>query len=84
MRGFETEHTIWRVVDSHWVNVSREFVLNKSVRNTDLYDGVLADYLWLIGFDIPETITYCLAENSDTHMKFRKYGGNIDIFVRPL
>lgn len=84
MKGFETEHTIWRIVDNHWVNVSREFVLNKNVRNTDLFSGVLADYLWMIGFDIPETIMYCIAENSDTYMKFRRYGGNIDIFIRPL
>ena len=84
MKGFLTEKTIWRIVDSHWINIERIFINAKHEESHELYSGVLADYLWLIGFDIPDCIQYCLAENDEYKLKFRKHGGLITIFINPL
>ena len=83
MSNFITEKTQWRIIDDHWTNVYRDFHQDKNVHSSTLYNGVLADYLWLVGFDIPDSINYCLAENSEYELKFRKLGGMITIFLRP-
>lgn len=83
MKGFVNEHTIWRVVDSHWVNIARTFKNLDGSANHTLLNGTLADYLWLIGLDIPEYITYCLAETDEYKLKFRHYGANINIYLSP-
>lgn len=84
MKNFICEKTEWRIVDGHWINVYRDFQINNIEHNSTLYDGCLADYLWLVGFDIPETINYCLAENSEYTLKFRKFGGKITVYLRPF
>lgn len=68
----EVEHTIWRVVDSHW----------RCINNTAI-DCCLADYLWYYGFNIPEAITYCLADNGRFTLKFRHDGGCISCYINP-
>lgn len=62
----------WREIDSIWRCINVQM------------DMTLADFLWLHGFDIPESITYCIAENDYYWLKFRHSGGLIDIFIKPL
>lgn len=82
-KGNFTEHTKWRVADSHWTCIYRSLVTNKEVTCTE-YCSNLVDYLWMLGFDIPESITYCLAQNDNYKLKYRVAGGLIDIFVSPI
>lgn len=77
-----TENTKWRVIDSHWRCVYRKYIQDNIEVEMDEYCQTLADYLWMIGFDIPESIKYCIAENDRYWLKFRHSGGVIDIFVK--
>lgn len=43
----------------------------------------LAEYLWLLGFDIPETITYCVANTTDVKITYRVLGGAIFVKAVP-
>lgn len=83
MKNFKQEVTKWRCVDSHWVNIEREFTASDGTINKTLLNGTLADYMFIIGMDIPDYINYCLAEVSDVSMKFRKFGGTITIYLQP-
>lgn len=65
-------HSLWRVIDDHWVCVT----------DSEIHE-CLADFLWNHGFDIPECITYCLAENERYKLKFRHSGGLISVFIVP-
>lgn len=65
--------TIWRVVDSHWRCINHPEIT-----------ACLADYLWQYGFDIPATITDCLAENVNYSLQFRQFSGEITVFINPL
>lgn len=62
---------IFKIVDSHWTCINDPSI------------PCLADYLWSFGFDIPETIDYCLASNDRYRLKFRCYGGKIIIYIHP-
>lgn len=86
MNTFKVEQTVWKLVDSHWVNVERNFTDNDGNVSHTLIDGTLADYLWLAGYDIPDTISYCLARNEQkqTELKFRVFGGHITVFLSPI
>lgn len=44
----------------------------------------LSDFLADYGFDIPESITYCLAENDKYSLKYRVYGGTITCYIKDL
>lgn len=79
-----TENTKWRVIDSHWCCVYRKYIQDNTEVEMTEYCKTLADYLWMIGFDIPESIKYCIAENGRYWLKFRRAGGVIDIFVKSL
>ena len=70
-----TIHTIWRAVDSAFRCVCCEGGERPDSSVT------LARYLLDYGFDIPETITYCLAENETFSLKYRVFGANIDVFI---
>lgn len=79
-----TEKTIWRVIDSHWRNIARSFISDNGEEFSQLYPISLADYLYSLNMDIPEYVTYCLAENSLCKIKFRHHGGQIEIFAKSL
>ena len=73
--------TIWTIIDSHWCNIQRCY--SDDCQSLPLFNGFLSDYLWSLGFDIPESITYCLAENKSYCIKFRQFGSKIHLYVRP-
>lgn len=79
-RSLATFETRWRLVDSHWRCIEG----NDPILTQNMW---LADYLWHYGFNIPEQITYCLAESSylpETSLKYRVFGGTIHIFINTL
>lgn len=63
-------HSLWRVIDDHWI----------CVNDSEIHE-CLAEYLLNHGFDIPDCITYCLAENERFKLKFRQSGGLISVFI---
>lgn len=76
------EKTIWQLVDSHWTCINREYNCDgNEIKQAD-YGLTLAEYLWLRGFDIPETITYCLAKTERYELKYRVYGGQIIVYLK--
>lgn len=79
-----TEKTIWRVIDSHWRNIERVFVSDDNETSTQVYSGTLADYFYSINMDIPDYVSYCLAQNNLCKIKFRQSGGQIEIFAESL
>lgn len=84
MKNFFLEETKWRLIDDHWKCVSRfyfESVMSEPI--TTEYVGTLADYLWILGFDIPDKITFCLAEDRDYKIKFIHTDGLINVYLKP-
>lgn len=78
------EETLWRVVDSHWTCIERTCRIEGLKGESHVLPAYcLAQYLWLLGFNIPDTIEYCLARNKDCKLKYRNNGGTIHIFVSP-
>ena len=70
----KVHHTQWRVVDSHW----------RCINVPDL-DLVLCEFLNHFGFDVPECITYCLAESFQGYaLKYRHFGGTINIYIHKI
>lgn len=76
-----TLHTIWRLRDSHRVCVINEAIGQGEVLPLPCFSGSLPEYLNLYGFNIDTAITYCLAENSKFSLKYRKFGGSINIYI---
>lgn len=79
-----TEKTFWRVIDSNWRNIERTFISDDHEESHRLYSGTLADYLFTLNMDIPDYISYCLAENELCKIKFRHSGGQIEIFAESV
>lgn len=70
-------HTQWRLVDSKWCCVCSE---GGEVDSSLL----LCDYLSLFKVDIPDYVRYCLIETVSYSLKFRHFGGHIDIYVHKI
>lgn len=78
---YPVEHTIWRVVDSHWVCNLAELVSGRTTTPFNTGCRLLCDYLYHLGFDIPDCIDYCLATNLVWRLKFRRFGNSIHLYV---
>lgn len=77
--------TIWTIEDSHWVCVlhmqMNSFTDIKVLEN---YQVPLKQFLWSNGFDIPETITYCVAKNSIAELYYRVFSNKIICYLIPF
>lgn len=64
---------MFREVDGVWREISN---------NLPQYSGmILADYLALMGIDIPDGCQFCRIIRDNLHFEFREYGGTIRIDV---
>lgn len=64
---------VFRLVEGCWREISN---------NLPQYSNmILADYLALMGIDIPDGCQFCRIVRVDLHFEFREYGGIIRIDV---